>query len=150
MYQRVCLCANLLWSDLDDWKGYILQHRGVEHPFLNDFAITRTGKEDLKKIFLEFYYFIQHLPFYIAGMATTTKDERILREIAINLAEEVGERDKIPHLEIYRGFMTQLGITDKEVSRYTCLDSTENMDKGVEELYTKSPIEKALGAMYAL
>src|SRR5215831_12902245 len=89
---------------LDDWKSFVLQHRGVNHPFLNNFAKSKTSNEELKNIFLEFYYFIHHLPFYIAGMATTTKDERILREIAINLAEEVGEREKIPHLEIYRNF----------------------------------------------
>jgi pyrroloquinoline-quinone synthase len=135
---------------LDEWKDYILRHRGIEHPFLNGFANGKMHMDDIKKVFLEFYYFIHHLPFYIAGMANSTRDERILREVIINVAEEVGEKDYVPHLDIYRDFMTKLGISEQEITRYSSLDSTLKIDRGVEKLYTKSPIEKALGAMYAL
>lgn len=137
-------------SYLDEWRSFILQHRGIEHPFLNNFTLKKTTPKNIKNIFLEFYHFIHHLPFYIAGMGAITRDEKILREIAINVAEEVGERNKTPHLDLYRSFMECIGITPKEISRYICTESTRQIDLGVKGLYTTPPIEKALGAMYAL
>ncbi|HEX8186197.1 MAG TPA: iron-containing redox enzyme family protein [Blastocatellia bacterium] len=148
--QRVAFQDTEMVGYLDEWKELILRHRGTNHPFLNNFRAKRTSPEAIKRVFLEFYYFVRHLPFYIAGMALLTRDERVLREIIINVTEEVGERDKTPHLDIYRNFMRRAGITETEIAHYICLESTRKIDTGIEKLYTKSSIEKALGAMYAL
>jgi pyrroloquinoline quinone (PQQ) biosynthesis protein C len=93
-------------------------------------------------------------------MAMSTRDEKILRELAINLVEETGSRRNIngksprledmPHLDIYRDFLMKLGLRESDVYSYDCLKSTTDVDTGIGSLYTQQPIEKSLGAMYAL
>lgn len=148
--QRLNFGDQLTINYLDDWSSHVLNHRGVEHPFLNRFEVAGANSDEIKILFLEFYYFIRYLPFYIAGMALRTRDENILREIVINVAEEVGERDKTPHLDMYREFLRQIFVTNTEINHFTCLESTRMLDRGVEDLYTRGSIETALGAMYAL
>lgn len=136
-------------SELAKNEKFILTHRGINHPFLQRFAVN-PKREFNSIVFSEFYCFIRYLPFYIAGMALNTRDEKLLREIVINVAEEVGERSKPPHLDIYRDFLKRLGITIEELRRYRCTEKTRQIDEGVRLLYTQSPIIKALGAMFAL
>jgi pyrroloquinoline-quinone synthase len=93
-------------------------------------------------------------------MAMSTRDESILRELAINLIEETGGKRSInekpsrrvdmPHLDIYRDFLMRLGICENNFVSYKCLPSTSAVDSGICILYTQQPIEKSLGAMYAL
>ncbi|MGG6265482.1 iron-containing redox enzyme family protein [Leptolyngbya sp. AN03gr2] len=145
---------------LDSLEAQILRHKGVEHPFLNRYRTTKLDLKNTHSLFLEFYYFIYHLPFYIAGMAMSTRDERILRELAINLVEETGgrqninakssRREEMPHLDIYRNFLMKLGLREESIVSYGCLQSTVAVDAGICKLYTQQPIEKSLGAMYAL
>lgn len=148
--QKMDIGDQAIVSYINSWEKYIVAHRGICHPFLDKYAFEGLGFDENATLFTEFYYFIRYLPFYIAGMAMRTRDERILREIVINVAEEVGERDKTPHLDIYRRFLEALGVEGVYIDQYTCLQSTLDLDDGVKDLYTNSPIEKGLGAMYAL
>jgi pyrroloquinoline quinone (PQQ) biosynthesis protein C len=136
-------------NELAKNEQFIHAHRGINHPFLLRFAESTTCKLN-SIVFSEFYYFIRYLPFYIAGMAMSTRDEKILREIVVNVAEEVGERSKMPHLDIYRDFLEQLGITQEDIRQYQCSEKTRQIDEGVRLLYTQSPIIKSMGAMFAL
>lgn len=138
-----------LLSFLEAVEMDVVKHRGVNHPFLTAFS-TSEDKSKNKEFFLEFYYFIHHLPFYIAGMSMSTRDEKVLREIAVNVAEEVGERDKRPHLDIYRDFLSSIGIEEQERNSYKCHDNTNKIDQGVKELYTQRDIITSMGAMFAL
>jgi pyrroloquinoline quinone (PQQ) biosynthesis protein C len=154
------LTSQAIVDYLNDLETQILEHKGVEHPFLNKYQTTRIGLKGTHNLFLEFYYFIHHLPFYIAGMAMSTRDERILRELAINLIEETGgkrnnngkpsRREDMAHLDIYRDFLMKLGLRENDFLSYNCLESTIAVDTGICNLYTQQPIEKSLGAMYAL
>ena len=136
-------------ENLTNSEDFILRHRGINHPFLHMFSKNET-KEYNFSLFSEFYYFIRHLPFYIAGMAINTRDEKVLREIVVNVAEEVGEREKTPHLEIYRTFLSKIGITMDEINGYQCNKKTLQIDEGVRNLYTQCNIIEAMGAMFAL
>lgn len=136
-------------NELAKNEQFIHTHRGINHPFLLRFAVS-AGREFNSIVFSEFYYFIRYLPFYIAGMAMNTRDEKLLREIVVNVAEEVGERSKTPHLDIYRDFLKRLGITMENIRQYRCSEKTCQIDEGVRLLYTQSPIIKSMGAMFAL
>jgi pyrroloquinoline quinone (PQQ) biosynthesis protein C len=132
---------------LDEQIEYILSHRGVEHPFLNYYRSNKLTKEQEKKLYLECFYFFRYLPFYITGMGMLTRDENILREVILNVVDEVGS--KVTHSMIYRDFLHQIGITDEEIENYKCLPTTTAIDQGIMKLYTEPPIEKCLGALYA-
>lgn len=132
---------------LDEQIEYILAHRAVEHPFLNYYRKNKLTKEQEKQLYLECFYFFRHLPFYITGMALHTRDENILREVILNVIDEVGS--KVTHSMIYRDFLHKIGITDEEIENYKCLPTTTALDQGIMKLYTEPPIEKCLGALYA-
>jgi pyrroloquinoline-quinone synthase len=135
--------------ELGRHEEYILNHRGVNHPFLLWFS-RNTDRAHNQHIFKEFYCFIRFLPFYIAGMSLNTRDERILREIVVNVAEEVGGRDLMPHLDIYRKFLDSIGVSVESLEKYECHENTKRIDEGIKKLYTQSDIMKSMGAMYAL
>jgi hypothetical protein len=66
MRQRDLQSANQATVDyLNNLEVQILRHKGVEHPFLNKYQTTNLGLKRTHSLFLEFYYFIRHLPFYI-------------------------------------------------------------------------------------
>jgi pyrroloquinoline quinone (PQQ) biosynthesis protein C len=130
---------------------YILAHRAVEHPFLNRYMRQGLTKEAERILFSECYYFFRHLPFYIAGMANLTRDEMVLRELILNVVDEIGNGTTVPktHSTIFREFLERLGITAQEVEQYQCLPTTTALNEGIRKLYTESPIVLALGALYA-
>lgn len=132
---------------LDNQIEYILAHRAVEHPFLNYYKKNKLTKEQEKKLYLECFYFFQNLPFYITGMSLHTRDEKILREIILNVIDEVG--GEVTHSRIYRDFLHKIGITDEDITNYKCLPTTTALNQGIMRLYTEPPIEKCLGALYA-
>lgn len=149
--QRLAFADNDTKQYLDALIESILAHRGVEHPFLNYYAQNRLTKEQERQLYLECFYFFQHLPFYIAGMAMSTRDEVILREILLNVQDEVGDGKKktVTHSTIYKRFLNQLGISSEEIANYSCLPTTTALNQGIKQLYTESPIVKAMGALYA-
>jgi pyrroloquinoline-quinone synthase len=125
----------------------ISNHRAVQHPFLEWYKTNTLTIEQELQLYSECYYFFQYLPFYITGMAVKTKDENILREIVLNVYDEVGH--KVTHSEIYKMFLEKIGINFQNVSDYTPLQVTTDLNLGIKELYTNSDIEKSLGALYA-
>jgi pyrroloquinoline quinone (PQQ) biosynthesis protein C len=132
---------------LDDMLERIATHRGVEHPFLNAYRTQRLSSEQEHKLFCECFYFFRYLPFYITGMAIKTRDEMILREIVLNVVDEVGQDPT--HSTIFADFLQRLGISESEVGEYIPLDVTLQLNDGIRRLYTETPIAKALGALYA-
>ena len=132
---------------LDSHIEGILSDRAVEHPFLTWYANNQLTKEQERTLFLECFYFFQYLPYYIAGMALNTRSDQVLREIILNVYDEIcGE---VPHSMIYRQFLHHLGITDEEIESYRCLPTTTALNQGIKRLYTEMPITKSLGALYA-
>lgn len=136
---------------LDERIEHILAHRAVDHPFLNRYAAEGLGKSGERILFSECFYFFRWLPFYIAGMANQTRDEVILREITLNVADEVGDGKTklLTHSTIYKQFLAAIGITEEEVAAYEPLAETLALNDGIRRLYTESPIVKGLGALYA-
>lgn len=134
-------------SYLDGMLNRIAQHRGVEHPFLNAYRTRKLEPEQERALYSECYYFFRYLPFYITGMAMMTRDERILREIILNVADEVGEDPT--HSTAYKDFLDRIGIDSGQVSTYQPLDVTIRLNDGIRRLYTDTTISKALGALYA-
>jgi pyrroloquinoline quinone (PQQ) biosynthesis protein C len=136
---------------LDEGIEYILAHPAVEHPFLNYYRQNSLTKEQEKRLYLECFYFFQHLPFYIVAMALNTRDEDILREIILNIIDEIGDGKKqsVTHSTLYRQFLHQLGISNDEIANYSCLPTTTALNQGILKLYSEPPIAKALGALYA-
>lgn len=132
---------------LDSHIEGVLSHRAVEHPFLNWYARNSLTKEQERTLFLECFYFFRYLPYYIAGMAMNTRSDAVLREIILNVYDEVcGE---VTHSTIYRQFLNQIGISDEEIERYRCLPTTTALNEGIKRLYTAEPITRSLGALYA-
>lgn len=136
---------------LDSLIEGILAHRAVEHPFLNRYAKHGLDKEQERKLFSECFYFFQHLPFYIAGMAMKTRDELILRELVLNVQDEVGDGKTklVTHSTLLRKFLSDIGISEEDIAKYRCLPATRALNDGIRVLYTESDIMKGLGALYA-
>ncbi|MDJ0838211.1 MAG: iron-containing redox enzyme family protein [Acidobacteriota bacterium] len=135
---------------LDDTLKLILAHRSVQHPFLLHYAENGLTPRQERTLFSECYYFFRHLPFYVAGMANNTRDEMILRELLINVMDEIGDGDKIKvtHSQIYMDFLTKIGVSEEEVQAYKPLAVTTALNEGIRKLYVESDIRKALGALY--
>jgi pyrroloquinoline quinone (PQQ) biosynthesis protein C len=132
---------------LDSHIEGILSNRAVEHPFLGWYTQNRLTKDQERKLFLECFYFFRYLPYYIAGMAMNTRSDAVLREIILNVYDEVcGE---VTHSTIYRQFLHSIGISDEEIASYQCLPTTTALNEGIKKLYTEMPIAKSLGALYA-
>lgn len=124
----------------------IIESYSVEHPFLNWYANNRLTPDQEKILFSECYYWFRNIPFYIATMAQLTRDPRILKEITLNVADEVcGEQT---HAELYLKFLSTIGISKDQVRAYDPSDETRAVNGTMELLYKRTPIEKALGAMY--
>jgi len=134
---------NYLNSLLED----ILEDRAVEHPFLNWYTTHKLTKSQERKLFLECFYFFEYLPFYITGMAMKTRDYNVLRELILNVYDEVG--GEVLHANLYREFLHRIGITDEDIAAYKCLPTTTALNEGIKRLYTEMPLEKSLGALYA-
>lgn len=132
---------------LDDMLERIATHRAVEHPFLNTYRSHQLDPEQERKLYSECFHFFHYLPFYITGMALKTRDELILREIILNVADEVGTDPT--HSTIFAEFLSGIGIELDEVESYEPLDVTRRLNDGIRVLYTETPISKALGALYA-
>ncbi|MCL1078668.1 iron-containing redox enzyme family protein [Parashewanella spongiae] len=134
-------------SYLDNILAQIAKNRAVEHPFLNHYRTHMLTKSQERRLYCECFYFFRYLPFYIAGMANNTTDERILREISFNVTDEVG-RDPT-HSTLYRQFMEDIDISYENIENYKPLDVTLRLNQGIRKLYTDSPIICSLGALYA-
>ncbi|TDD38196.1 DUF3865 domain-containing protein [Actinomadura sp. KC06] len=132
---------------LDETLARIASHRAVEHPLLNAYRTTAFEPEQERRFFSECYYFFQYLPFYITGMAIKTRDEMILREIILNVADEVG--GETTHSAVFAGFLSRLGIEREQLAEYEPLEVTRQLNDGIRRLYTESSIYTALGALYA-
>ncbi|HEX8650802.1 MAG TPA: iron-containing redox enzyme family protein [Pyrinomonadaceae bacterium] len=132
---------------LDSHIEGVLSDRAVEHPFLTWYTKNRLTKDQERKLFLECFYFFRYLPYYIAGMAMSTRSDEVLREIILNVYDEVcGE---VTHSSIYRQFLHLIGISDEDIETYHCLPTTTALNEGIKKLYTEMPIAKSLGALYA-
>ena len=132
---------------LDSHLEGILKNRAVDHPFLSWYAENVLTKEQERTLFLECFYFFRYLPYYIAGMAMSTRSDAVLRELILNVYDEIcGE---VTHSTIYRQFLHNLGITDEDIENYECLPTTTALNEGIRKLYTEMPIAKSLGALYA-
>lgn len=132
---------------LNEKMQYILHHRAVEHPLLNYYRKNKFTKEQEKKFYLECWYYFQYEPFYITSMAVNTRDYNILREVILNVVDEVG--GKVTHETLFRQQINALLISDQEIDNYQCLPTTTAINTGAMKLYGEPPIEKALGALYA-
>ncbi|MBW4631260.1 MAG: iron-containing redox enzyme family protein [Iphinoe sp. HA4291-MV1] len=132
---------------LNEKMEYILNHRAVEHPLLNYYRKNKFTKEQEKKFYLECWYYFQYEPFYITSMAVNTRDYNILREVVLNVVDEVG--GKVTHETLFREQINELGVSNEEIDNYKCLPTTTAINEGAMKLYGEPPIEKALGALYA-
>ncbi|MHB8467360.1 MAG: iron-containing redox enzyme family protein, partial [Acidimicrobiales bacterium] len=134
-------------SYLDAMLERIASHRGVEHPFLNSYRHQRLTADHERRLVCECFYFFRYLPFYITGMAMKTRDEMILREIVLNVADEVGADPT--HSTIYADFLQRIGVSVDDVEAYVPLDVTVSLNEGIRQLYTETSISESLGALYA-
>lgn len=145
--RRIALEDPAIKEYLDGTLARIASHRGVEHPYLNAYRTTRLTPEQERLMYSETHYFFRHLPFYITGMAVKTRDEMILREIVLNVYDEVG--GDVTHSTLFANFLAGIGIEKEHLDGYEPLEVTKRLNDGIRVLYTESPIHKSLGALYA-
>lgn len=131
----------------DEMMDYILTHRALEHPFFNSYAKNGLPEEKSKTLYLETLHYFKYLPYYICGIAALTRDDNVLRFIAFNAMDELGEN--YSHSDMYRAFMIKKGITAKQIDSYKPLASTIALNEGIRTLYSTGPLARALGALYA-
>lgn len=132
---------------MDEQIGYILNHRATEHPFLNAYAEHGLPPERSNVLYLETLHYFKYLPFYVCGISTITRDEAILRAVAFNARDELGETHS--HSDMYRKFLLDKGISQYQIDVYKCLPSTQALNDGICALYSKPPLQKALGGLFA-
>jgi pyrroloquinoline quinone (PQQ) biosynthesis protein C len=131
---------------IDEIYQEIVKSRAVEHPFLNWYRCNKLSKDQENILFSECYYWFRFIPFYISSMAQLTRDTRVLKEISINVFDEVGgERS---HADLYIDFINKIGISRKQVQRYHPTSEVLELNGRMESIYSQPPIEKALGAMF--
>jgi len=145
--QRIQLDNAKTQAYLDLKTRYVLNHRAVQHPLLTFYTKNAFREEQEKKFYLECYYYFQYEPFYIAGMANNTRDYRVLKEIILNVVDEVG--GEVPHAELFRRQLNAIGISSQDIETYQCLPTTTAINSGAKSLYTEPPIERNLGALFA-
>lgn len=131
---------------LDGLLAEVLKSRAVEHPFLDWYSHNRLSKAQERVLFLECYYWFRQLPFYIAGMSTITRDARVLKELMLNVLDEVGEEKT--HAELYVEFLGRIGIPVEQALAYEPSEATKALNAGMERLYQRPPVERALGALF--
>lgn len=136
-----------LESFTDEKMDYILNHRALEHPFFNAYSKNGLSPEKSKTLYLETLHYFKFLPFYICGIAALTRDDNVLRFIAFNASDELG--DNYSHSDMYRAFMIKKGITAEEINTYRPLPSTIALNEGIRTLYSTQPLPRALGALFA-
>jgi pyrroloquinoline-quinone synthase len=134
-------------SFTDEKMNHILNHRALEHPFFNYYAKNGLSPEKSKTLYLETLHYFKYLPFYICGIAALTRDDNVLRFIAFNAMDELGEN--YSHSDMYRAFMIKKGITLEEITNYKPLPSTVALNEGIRTLYSTLPLSRALGALFA-
>lgn len=132
---------------MDEQIDAILKHRATEHPFLNAYAEHGLPPEQSKVLYLETLHYFKYLPFYVCGISTITRDEAVLRTIAFNARDELGETHS--HSDLYRKFLIDKGISEEQIEAYKCLPSTQALNDGICALYSKPPLQKALGGLFA-
>lgn len=132
---------------MDEQIDYILKHRATEHPFLNAYAQKGLSPEQSKVLYLETLHYFKFLPFYVCGISTITRDEAVLRTIAFNARDELGETHS--HSDLYRKFLHDKGIDEAQIQAYKCLPSTQALNDGICALYSTPPLQKALGGLFA-
>ncbi|WP_339437598.1 iron-containing redox enzyme family protein [Pseudomonas sp. EL_65y_Pfl1_R32] len=132
---------------MDEQIDYILKHRATEHPFLNAYAQKGLSPEHSKVLYLETLHYFKFLPFYVCGISTITRDEAVLRTIAFNARDELGETQS--HSDLYRKFLHNKGIDEAQIEAYKCLPSTQALNDGICALYNTPPLQKALGGLFA-
>lgn len=131
---------------LNDKIEYVLNSKAVNHPFLDFYQKNKLSRKEEIILFSECFYWFKDLPFYISGMSSITRDTNILKEISINVLDEVGGEKS--HAELYVDFLNDLGINESDVINYTPSKEVIKLNKGMEELYGGHPILKALGALF--
>lgn len=132
---------------IDGKMNHILSHRALEHPFFNNYARHGLPAEKSKILYLETLHYFKFLPFYICGIAALTTDDDVLRFIAFNAMDELG--DNYSHSDMYRAFMIKKGITEEQIRTYKPLPSTIALNEGIRTLYSTRPLSRALGALFA-
>ena len=88
--RRVAIQSDEVRAFLDAKLEEIVRHPGVEHAFLNQYALRGLDVERERRLYLETYYYFRHVAFYICTICTLTRDENILREVIRNVADEMG------------------------------------------------------------
>lgn len=137
---------------VDQKMNYILEHRAIEHPFFNYYAVNGLPEEKSKILYHETRHYFKYLPYYICGIASLVEDDDsagndVVRFIAFNAQDELGE--SYSHSDMYKDFMFKKGITEDELKNYRPLPSTIALNEGIRVLYQTRPIARALGALYA-
>ncbi|MFI6207972.1 4-chloro-allylglycine synthase BesC [Streptomyces sp. NPDC051041] len=145
--RRIAVADPSVKAYLDGLLVRITEHRAVEHPLLNAYRTTAFDPRQERLFYSECHHFFRHLPFYITGIALKTRDEMILREIILNVADEVGSDPT--HSTLFADFLARLGIEQDHLERYEPLEVTRQLNDGIRRLYTESSIHTALGALYA-
>lgn len=134
-------------SFINERMRYILSHRALEHPFFNNYARHGLPAEKSKILYLETLHYFKFLPFYICGIAALTADDDVLRFIAFNAMDELGEN--YSHSDMYRAFMLRRGITEEQIRTHQPRPSTVALNEGIRTLYSTRPLSRALGALFA-
>lgn len=144
---RQAISDNTINSFINDTMTHILQHRALEHPFFNNYAKYGLPEEKSQTLYLETLHYFKYLPFYICGIASLTTDDDVLRFIAFNAMDELG--DNYSHSDMYRAFMIKKGISADRIQSYKPLPSTIALNEGIRTLYNTRPLSRALGALFA-
>ena len=132
---------------MDEQIELILSHRATRHPFLEAYAQKGLPAEASTILYLETLHYFKFLPFYVCGISTITRDESILRAIAFNARDELGQTKS--HADIYHEFLLKKNISPEQIDQYQCLSSTQALNDGIRALYSTPPLQKAIGALFA-
>jgi pyrroloquinoline quinone (PQQ) biosynthesis protein C len=139
-----------LTAFLEDHRGFVLDHPGTRHPFLEAYSTGGLSAQQTRICFLEFYQFINKYPFYLSILGGRLEDMSALQEIIRINADEVAAFRGKPHLQIYREFLNALGVSDTEIDQYQPQLPSLAINEHVRNAYLHSPVAEAVGALFGL
>lgn len=138
-------------DSLEAKSDFVLAHRATKHPFLERYAEQGLTKVQTQQCFLEFYQFINQYPFYLAVLGGRIEDLKTLQEISRILADEIGTANgHRPHLDIYREFLNDIGLSDAEIDAYKPLGTSTAIQALVRETYTLESVSQGVGVLFGL
>lgn len=130
-------------------KDFVLNHRGLCHPFFDVLPSYCQNKVFLQIAFRQIFHVVLGFPFHIAGAIASSRDETLLRILIHNLYTEVGGGKGDAHISIYRKLLRAVNVSTDRPTTDELWNEALHLDFECSYLYRKENSGLKLGSLFA-